>query len=231
MWLFLWDSEPSKIFVWDTSISKVFLWDTQVRPSGWQPWANTLLYLPLSADTTTTNYWNLNYVFSQTGWTFVNNYYEATDSSCFIATTGNTYTSYTSYTMMCWVKYISDWLVALNNRWDWDNGNIAFYSWTCERWNSQFWRITYPTASIIDAQWHHIALTWQVWVLYFDGLQCGISNNNVPAKPRMVWFNTYRSTAVWWGNSCYSDYILEDKVRTAQEISDYYNLTRWNYWL
>lgn len=33
MWLFLWDSEPSKIFVGDTSISKVFLWDTKVRPS------------------------------------------------------------------------------------------------------------------------------------------------------------------------------------------------------
>lgn len=53
MWLFLWDSEPSKIFVGDTQISKVFLWDTQVRPSWggwWQPWANTLAYLPLEWD-------------------------------------------------------------------------------------------------------------------------------------------------------------------------------------
>jgi len=33
MWLFLWDSEPSKIFVGDTPISKVFLWDTQIRPT------------------------------------------------------------------------------------------------------------------------------------------------------------------------------------------------------
>lgn len=32
MWLFVWDSEPSKIFVGDTQISKVFVWDTQVRP-------------------------------------------------------------------------------------------------------------------------------------------------------------------------------------------------------
>jgi hypothetical protein len=44
MWLFLWDSEPSKIFVGDTPISKCFLWDTQVRPTWWQPWANTLAY-------------------------------------------------------------------------------------------------------------------------------------------------------------------------------------------
>ncbi len=37
MWLFLWDSEPSKIFVGDTPISKVFLWDTQARPVRWLP--------------------------------------------------------------------------------------------------------------------------------------------------------------------------------------------------
>lgn len=53
MGLFIWDAQPSKIFVGDTPISKCFLWDTQVRPSGWgwwQPWANTLLYLPLESD-------------------------------------------------------------------------------------------------------------------------------------------------------------------------------------
>lgn len=33
MWIFLWDSAPSKIFVGDTPISKVFVWDTQVRPA------------------------------------------------------------------------------------------------------------------------------------------------------------------------------------------------------
>lgn len=33
MWLFVWDSQPSKIFVGDTPISKVFLWDAQVRPT------------------------------------------------------------------------------------------------------------------------------------------------------------------------------------------------------
>ena len=50
MGLFIWSTTPSKIFVWDTQISKVFVWDTKVRPSGWQPWADTLLYLPLESD-------------------------------------------------------------------------------------------------------------------------------------------------------------------------------------
>jgi hypothetical protein len=33
MWLFLWDSQPSKIFVWDSEVSKVFVGSTQIRPS------------------------------------------------------------------------------------------------------------------------------------------------------------------------------------------------------
>ena len=33
MWIFLWDSEVSKIFVWDSPVSWVFVWDTKIRPS------------------------------------------------------------------------------------------------------------------------------------------------------------------------------------------------------
>lgn len=33
MWLFIWDSAPSKIFVWDSEVSKVFVGSTQIRPS------------------------------------------------------------------------------------------------------------------------------------------------------------------------------------------------------
>lgn len=33
MWIFLWDSEVSKIFVWDSPVSWVFVWDTKVRPT------------------------------------------------------------------------------------------------------------------------------------------------------------------------------------------------------
>lgn len=33
MWVFIWDSAPSKIFVWDTEVSKVFVGDTKVRPN------------------------------------------------------------------------------------------------------------------------------------------------------------------------------------------------------
>lgn len=32
-WIFLWDSEPSKIFVGDTEVSSVWVWDTKVRPN------------------------------------------------------------------------------------------------------------------------------------------------------------------------------------------------------
>ena len=36
-WIFVWDTNPSKIYVGDTAISKVFVSDTQVRPTWWLP--------------------------------------------------------------------------------------------------------------------------------------------------------------------------------------------------
>lgn len=33
MWLFVWDTAPSKVFVWWQQVSKIFVWATQVRPS------------------------------------------------------------------------------------------------------------------------------------------------------------------------------------------------------
>ena len=53
MWLFVWDTAPSKIFVGWQQASKVFVGSTQVRPT-WPaprtPWANTLAYYPFTDD-------------------------------------------------------------------------------------------------------------------------------------------------------------------------------------
>jgi hypothetical protein len=51
-----------------------------------------------------------------------------------------------------------------------------------------------------------------------------------------VWYNT---EVIWnyrpWDKNPFiwymSDFIIENKVRTTQEISDYYNQTKTNYWL
>ena len=32
-------------------LQKIYVWSQQVRPSGWQPWANTLAWYPLETDT------------------------------------------------------------------------------------------------------------------------------------------------------------------------------------
>lgn len=66
MWLFLWDTTPSKIFVGDTPISKVFLWSTQVRPAVWPWWtptAHTIGYRELNGngEDTKNDYWVTTY--------------------------------------------------------------------------------------------------------------------------------------------------------------------------
>lgn len=59
MWLFLGDSEPSKIFVGDTPISKVFLWDTQVRPSGWAIWTYSYDFTTWSTSDLQSKWWTV----------------------------------------------------------------------------------------------------------------------------------------------------------------------------
>ena len=60
-----------------------------------------------------------------------------------------------------------------------------------------------------------------------------------PSKYSIPNTSSYRTLHIWWrwssdthyqGNWI-SEFIVEDKVRTAQEISDYYDLTKWDYWL
>lgn len=58
-WIFLWDASPSKIFIGGTQASKVFVWDTQVRPTWWQPWANTKVYYKINDNDTNTTIYDL----------------------------------------------------------------------------------------------------------------------------------------------------------------------------
>lgn len=66
----------------------------------------------------------------------------------------------------------------------------------------------------------------QVWQFSVNSF-----NNNLPY---------FRLNTVWYTTASYSNYtadgrmsalIIEDKARTAQEIADYYNQTKWNYGL
>ena len=237
MWLFLWDSDPSKIFVGDTSISKVFLWDTQVRPKPWQPWANTLFYYPFQED-----------ILDQMGntslswWTYTKEsyWYLCAGSS---ANTRNEISS--NLTIKRWVKTMLSW-VYVKNKWatswaNWSqvmfipNGNTCYAYYQYNDWTNYFftaavWNIYYRNYVLLPTDsWHLLAITvsdeWAKW--YID-------NNEYVLSNAMYWTeNNPEPIHLWrsWTQVIHSRVIWEDRTWTTQELSNYYNQTKSKYWL
>ena len=236
MWLFVWDSEPSKIFVGDTSISKVFLWDTQVRPSGWKPWANTLAYFPF-VDDALDHSWN---------WTVLT-YWTATKQSLWYAITQRAaFTNSNVKTVLWWAKISST-----TYRYD------MFIMWNHNAWNGYyvhhvnsninqkfvcFYNSSYSVATAsytMDMnKWYLIGTTIDTE----NNKVCWYANWQKVFEYNWTWYNFdaiisfFQEQRDWWwwywSNICYlSECIAESKARTEQEFSDYYNQTKWNYWL
>ena len=256
MWIFVWDSEPSKIFVGDTPISKVFLWDTQVRPTGWQPWANTLIYLPLNWDALDysgngrdgnvfSNWWT--YSWEYISWSSGEKYF-------YSSATNLDYWVWIDWTYMdtaigTWDRTISIWhkFAAQSDGtplWMWSKSGWTRWEWFWLYWNfwPKAWIVRYyddPQTWVLslDTGWHHYVLTYNnvnKSRMYIDGvLQTFVSNAGAS-------FNTLSNQYHLWALRLYnnnsatysfSKFIIENIVWSAQDVSDYYNLTKWNYWI
>lgn len=254
-WIFLWDTAPSKIFVWDTQVSKVFVWDTKVRPTwwwGWQPWANTVAYYPL----TSTSQWNdmkgsgTAYNLSVNSWWTV------------------TYTTVWWISVMQWWAWYLTWTVSTIPIWAtartlsiWayltsviTNTDLVMWQyWTRSRhrnqlmsfhtydgrinpylWNHYDDYADWGSYTVQTWQWYHIIYTynWTTQTMYV--------NNTLYATPNTVSLDTSNTAFnigwcslsatnkfTWYLSEC----IIENVAWSAQEVSDYYNLTKWNYWI
>ena len=251
MGIFIWDTAPSKIFVGDTQVSKVFVWDTQVRPTwwgGWQPWANTLLYLPLNTtytytdqsgnqvSTTNTNvaFWTYQWVDC---WTFSNN----TRISVSPFNIPNDFT----FVWRCyntWV-YQYEWQI-FDARSGSSNSIRSFFRISNERyWYAGGFSVN-NVKNIADTSW--VNFIQNQWVLFVYTVtdwkqEIYVKWNNIDnyysEAYQYSWFTpTYISIGQEWNDWArrhfiggLSNIIIEDKIRTAQEIADYYDQTKWNY--
>lgn len=246
-------TEPKSIKIWSTDLKKVCMWvwgtEKQIRPAWRTPWANTIAYYPFETDINDYN-WNYNLTnswvtFSTINWVkcanFTSNVYayssniplptwssDRTISFWFYNTSlvGDTYFCwYGSHSIGCFfAPRIDDSYLSLMGYWN---------------------NYNYDYKSIILLQtgvWEYytIVLSNKYLQFYKNG-----GNKNWPSSQR-----SYNTTAVWntwkftvwcrltssatpWNyiNWYMSNLILENVARTDQEIADYYNLTKWNYWL
>lgn len=210
----------------------------------WQPWANTLFYLPLTEDTNDTS-WNnrnatsSNVTFSSDGAYCRWGYWAWSNWTITTAT----FTMWTTYTINTWVKaseiLSGDHLIDLHRRWAWPARHILFYvntNWfTCLLWNGSNQNWNSITASFtMWTTWHNICLTrnWSNVYIYTDWQLLASWDGTYNVDPWYFYIGNDPSNISNYSWSSYiKDYIMESVIWTAQEISDYYNLTKSNYWL
>ena len=217
-------------------VNKRLVGTKQVRPSWWKPWANTLAYYPLNSTTTV----------NDTSW---NNKTMTNSSVSFwtyqwIDCAYGSSRKYLSTPTLSWAKTISLWAY-----WAWHTSDSTYSptftygtgstnnlqslyeddKYTC--WNSSGYVVV---NSQIKNKWYYytLALDTTEKRLYFNWQLVGTANNS-SLSDWMFYFFCFINNTSWnnYYNWWISNVIIENKVWTATEISNYYNQTKSKYWL
>lgn len=218
----------------------------------WHPWADTLIYLPLNSTNLLsdlsgkgnnfTNAWDV--TFTTVSWV---------DSWHFPQT--NTWYAYVNNLTlgenrtMCFWRYWTSFgkrnIISSDVSHYWKIGNENATDLNCD-WGVISWQtyIKSDTPPSMSWAWHYITYTFEVesaslirykaymdWVLYKE-----ITWTSRQSMASIAWkfylgWDCYNSSTDRFFNWNLSNFIIENKVWTAQEIADYYDLTKWDYWI
>jgi hypothetical protein len=217
---------------------------------GWQPWANTIAYYKFDQNlndssgngNNATMVWTLSY--AQLIW---NEYYAYGDNACVNTPLTQAQVYNHAFTLCAWFKMNSSstlqrlfrddraWWVDIQYEFYNNFSGLEFYM----DYKSSNKRIAFPMANPWVWVWKHIVFTWdgvnQVKA-YIDWVNIQPYSNynptfdyNAPSNKIFVILN--HSSTVSQNNMSVDEVILEDRERTAQEILDYYNQIKANYWI
>lgn len=228
--------------------------------AGWQPWVNTLAYWKLEWDYNDET-WNYNGTWISTSfvtdsttwfdvmacpWTWVNYMFvdtlpsTTTDQFTLLIRAKQNFT-YEDYRNLFGTHTTPSWHGWSNNDWlrmATESGSLFNISWY--GYSASLWEITNYVSTSELQNW------WLYWYT-FDRLtkECKFYYNWIykwshtySIQPTTWWLDSF---TLWqWYNRSDSDRaykgwishtILENKIRTDQEFSDYYNQTKWDYWI
>ena len=223
-------------------VKRIYQWTNLVRPV-WKPNANTIAYYPLTSSTTTSDLsWN-NRNLTNSWVTFGT--YKWVDCAYSNKTSYLTKSSFATnlqnLTISAWVYYVWN-----NSSWDWNYNQFVWRWWgstenfwaytenfytpwrlVCSPW--WFWRFQLTN----NSQWYNVVVTYNysttTATMYVNGV-AGTSNTSTnPPSWTNIWIGGKESNH-WW-NWWLSEFIVENKVWTLDEISNYYNQTKSKYWL
>lgn len=247
-------TEPKSIKIWTTEIKRVTIrpgWvEKQIRPAWWQPWANTIAYYPLNNTTTVndlsgnnrnlTNNWVVFWTYNGVNCAYFNWSGANLRANNVMSITTNI------ITLSMWVNKdrnsnneifqeimdngINDIQIPSLNGWTWAVGFSAYFGSTSNQ------TAGYSVTWVNNGIWRHIVFVW-------DGSSLKLYQNCQELPITYVRQNiagllsaTYTTLILWWRDGVFakwyiSEAIFENKARTEQERLDYYNQTKWNYWL
>lgn len=223
--------------------------EKQVRPSGWwgwQPWANTIAYYPLTSETTVNDMSGNGYNLS-TSWTVTYGTWLWVDSmvggSWYLSTQITTIpVSDSARTLSIWAylpsitynKYLTMWFYGTA---------MSFHSQHQMCYNTYDNTVTPYLWNYYDdlfnsainnslPQWYNIIYVydWTAQYLY---------NNWVLIAQQNIALTTGNNTLYIWSNASWNDkfswnlsaLIIENVAWTAQDVADYYDQTKWDYWI
>lgn len=226
-------------------IKKVYLWSTQIRPptAPRTPWANTVAYYEFNNNLNDSS--GNGYNMSLRTWTVA---YNTTSWGAKYAHFNNsTYTNYTtisidatkSYTISFWYNpqydYWNDWRRPIFELWiSGSNTFLTVYS-TLYSFSDTWFTSTQIFSPTIN-QWYYITIVRTPTAITY------YVNNTVVASWTITNTNggnaRFKFNQVWdtdssnYANNIYiSEFIIENKERSGQEIQDYFNNTKMFYWI
>lgn len=214
----------------------------------WEPWTNTIAYYPLTSTTTVndmsgnnrnlTNNWTQFWTYAGVSCAYLSNW-ESKKLYSTIPLTWNT-----NFTICAYVNRIGTSSVDGSQIfiiWNvWTNSKCLWL--TIRTSNSQYWAWSWGLADITSTStntmnnWEMVTLTknWNTVTVYknWSQISSGSLATNITSTDFTIWsFNQISYWNYQSFNGYMSEFIVEDKVRTAQEIADYYKKTKVKYWL
>lgn len=242
-WLTEWTTYYYQVFSYSTDWGITYWTPVSATPqSWWQPWANTIAYFPFINDKNNTISGSNISISSSNIWiTTIDGikclYFDwsATQSlNIWFRTQDIT-------SVMVWIKWWYAWqiLEQRNTTW-WDDDRkfiIGSNTIIYERYQSSSAHITWPTIS--DTNWHCIWITEDSnWCkLFLDGNASAVATDSstrtfsILTTDTWIWCRVNNGSsdlpATWYMGGL----VLMDAAITVTDFLDYYNQTKWDYWI
>lgn len=241
MWISIWNSEIS-------TATGIYCGSRKLRPDGWWGWwkpsANTVAYYKLETDANDYS-WNwYNLVTTHTSPSFET--YQWVNCAKFNGSNMELHNNslnpsayWNSFTVSAWA-YLWWWsatTVICNTYKSWS----TYYNWALNKWSYSsyltlwngldFWTL-WPSSW----WWYHLLFTCnnRSTITYVNWVQSNtwtLSLNLTNNWVFWIWTTEDGGSMYYYLNWWLSNIIVENKARTADEISTYYNKSKSNYWL